>query len=86
MRPIHCGEVSRGVVDMLSRLIRETFDPKRDPRVRFVPANITGGARSRCDEYGWWNTLFTQVPRNQEIVCLVRELRGLPLLVHPVPF
>jgi hypothetical protein len=47
--------VGRGVVDMIWQPIKETFDPKRDPRVTFIPANITGGARSRRDEHGWWN-------------------------------
>jgi hypothetical protein len=46
--------VGRGVVDMLWREIQD-LDPKRDPRVKFVPANITGGSIARRDEYGWWN-------------------------------
>jgi hypothetical protein len=54
--------VGRGVVDEIYRRIREDLDPKRDPRVRLVPANITGGHQSHRDEYGWWN-----VPKNELI-------------------
>lgn len=47
--------VGRGVVDDIWRRVREDIDPKRDPRVNLIPANITGGSQSRRDEYGWWN-------------------------------
>ena len=46
--------VGRGVVDMIYREI-QALDPKRDPRVSLIPANITGGSQSRRDEYKWWN-------------------------------
>jgi hypothetical protein len=46
--------VGRGVVDMIYREIRN-LNPKEDPRVSLIPANITGGSQSRRDEYGWVN-------------------------------